>query len=185
MKRVMVLMDDRCGLPRAWATGLPDHLEAVKEAARRQLLQYLNRKKTDGALDPGVGLSSEDFTEHVEYYFAGDTKTYRGFRPMPHGGACGAIVVPAEGDAYPLDPRHDLRNHSPAGFQWGYGGSGPAQLALALLADLTGDDEYAQANYITFKRKCIALLPQGCPWEFDSKVLEKTLAEDDAFKVEA
>jgi hypothetical protein len=34
-----------------------------------------------------------------------------------------------------LDPRTDLRNHSPDGFEFGYGGSGPAQLALAILAD--------------------------------------------------
>jgi hypothetical protein len=37
-----------------------------------------------------------------------------------------------------LDPRLDLYNHSPTGFAWGYGGSGPAQLALALLADVLG-----------------------------------------------
>ena len=41
----------------------------------------------------------------------------------------------------PLDPRPDLRNHSPTGFEWGYGGSGPAELALALLADHFDDDE--------------------------------------------
>lgn len=35
----------------------------------------------------------------------------------------------------PLDPRHDLYNHSPCGFEYGYGGSGPAQLALAILAE--------------------------------------------------
>jgi hypothetical protein len=34
-----------------------------------------------------------------------------------------------------LDPRLDLYNHSPNGFEWGYSGSGPAQLALAILAD--------------------------------------------------
>lgn len=33
-----------------------------------------------------------------------------------------------------LPLRLDLWNHSPTGFNWGYGGSGPAQLALALLA---------------------------------------------------
>lgn len=33
-----------------------------------------------------------------------------------------------------LDSRTDLFNHSPTGFEWGYGGSGPAQLALAILA---------------------------------------------------
>lgn len=32
-----------------------------------------------------------------------------------------------------LNPRLDLFNHSPTGFEWGYGGSGPAQLALAIL----------------------------------------------------
>jgi len=38
-------------------------------------------------------------------------------------------------DGKPLPPRLDLWNHSPAGFEFGYGGSGPAQLALAILAD--------------------------------------------------
>lgn len=37
-------------------------------------------------------------------------------------------------DGKPLPPRLDLRNHSPTGFEWGYSGSGPAQLALAILA---------------------------------------------------
>lgn len=35
----------------------------------------------------------------------------------------------------PLEARTDLGNRSPAGLEWGHGGSGPAQLALALLAD--------------------------------------------------
>lgn len=43
------------------------------------------------------------------------------------------VSVAAGGE--PLDPRADLMNHSPAGFEYGYGGSGPAQLALAILAD--------------------------------------------------
>lgn len=30
--------------------------------------------------------------------------------------------------------------HSPDGFQWGYGGSGPADLALAILVDHLGED---------------------------------------------
>lgn len=35
----------------------------------------------------------------------------------------------------PLDPHfsQQFRNHSPDGFEWGYGGSGPAQLALGIL----------------------------------------------------
>ncbi|HEC66591.1 MAG TPA: hypothetical protein ENI23_15050 [bacterium] len=50
----------------------------------------------------------------------------------------------------PLKLRLDLYNHSPDGFEWGYGGSGPTQLALALLADFMGD-EYALANYHAFR----------------------------------
>ena len=38
-------------------------------------------------------------------------------------------------DDVELSPDDSLkvRNHSPDGFNWGYGGSGPAQLALAIL----------------------------------------------------
>lgn len=39
-----------------------------------------------------------------------------------------------------LDPRisQRVRNHSPEGFEFGYGGSGPAQLALGILIDYFG-----------------------------------------------
>jgi Family of unknown function (DUF6166) len=50
-----------------------------------------------------------------------------------------------------LDPRLDLSNHSPTGFEWGYPGSGPAQLALAILADFLGDDVRAVALHQEFK----------------------------------
>ena len=33
----------------------------------------------------------------------------------------------------------DLYNHSPTGFNWGYGGSGPSQLALARLREAIKD----------------------------------------------
>lgn len=55
-----------------------------------------------------------------------------------------------------LSPRNDLRDHSPDGFEWGYGGSGPAQLALALCADILQDDERARAVYQDFKFRTIA-----------------------------
>ena len=35
----------------------------------------------------------------------------------------------------PLELRLDPFNHSSTGLEWGYGGSGPAHLALAILAD--------------------------------------------------
>jgi hypothetical protein len=55
-----------------------------------------------------------------------------------------------------LDPRFDLRRHSPDGFQWGYGGSGPAQLALALCADVWGNDVVAQVIYQRFKFRWVS-----------------------------
>lgn len=62
-------------------------------------------------------------------------------------------------DGIPLNPRLDLWNHSPAGFEWGYGGSGPAQLSLALLADHLGNDDEAISLHQEFKRMVIADLP--------------------------
>ena len=48
--------------------------------------------------------------------------------------------------------------HSPTGFNWGYGGSGPAQLAFALILDATGNPEAAMKFYQDFKRERIAHL---------------------------
>lgn len=62
-----------------------------------------------------------------------------------------------------LRPRLDLANHSPTGFAWGYEGSGPAQLALALLADVLGDDDRALRLHQRFKRRLVASLPQSEP----------------------
>jgi hypothetical protein len=48
-------------------------------------------------------------------------------------------VTDDEGTVHePLPLRLDLWNHSPTGFNWGYTGSGPSQLALAILADYLG-----------------------------------------------
>jgi hypothetical protein len=61
-------------------------------------------------------------------------------------------------DGRPLNPRLDLWNHSPSGFEWGYPGSGPAQLALALLTDCLGDEE-AVEWHSDFKAAVVAGLP--------------------------
>lgn len=78
-------------------------------------------------------------------------KTYEGRREGY------AVIVTADGR--PLNPRLDLWNHSPTGFEWGYGGSGPAQLALALLADHLADDYQAVLHHQDFKRVVVAQLP--------------------------
>ncbi|KKN11984.1 hypothetical protein LCGC14_1020970 [marine sediment metagenome] len=48
-------------------------------------------------------------------------------------------------------PSLALWNHSPVGFQWGYGGSGPAQLALAILLDFTNAQELSVRLHQKFK----------------------------------
>lgn len=65
------------------------------------------------------------------------------------------VVVGAGGQERPLDLRLDLRSHSPTGFEWGYAGSGPSQLALAICARLVGDLRAVRV-YQTFKETVIA-----------------------------
>ena len=67
-------------------------------------------------------------------------KVYSGTRVlyrdgMTHGEA--SVVVQNVVDGGPSDrrPLTHAPYHSPDGFEWGYAGSGPADLALALLAD--------------------------------------------------
>ena len=65
----------------------------------------------------------------------------------------------------------EIRNHSPTGFEWGYGGSGPAQLALALLVDALGDVEVAEAHYQDFKREVISGL--SASWTITAKQIRE------------
>lgn len=82
-------------------------------------------------------------------------KTYIGHRTED---GCAVTVSDGNGGRG-LDPRFDLRTHSPTGFEWGYGGSGPAQLALALAADVLGDDEAALDVYQRLKFRVVGRLP--------------------------
>ena len=66
----------------------------------------------------------------------------------------------------PLPPRNDLLNHSPCGFAWGYGGSGPAQLALAMLAHAT-DDQAALDWHQHYKRDVIVHLGKDAPFRIE------------------
>lgn len=81
------------------------------------------------------------------------------YKGIPERTAEGGFKVLVDGKLLSPKPSQELYNHSPDGFAWGYGGSGPAQLALALLLDVTKDKEVALANYQTFKGDVIAGLP--------------------------
>ena len=77
-------------------------------------------------------------------------------------------------DGHRLDPRFDLWNHSPTGFEWGYGGSDPAQLALAILADHCGNSEEAFNLHHRFKWAVVAELPHR-EWILTSKNVEQAI----------
>jgi len=68
----------------------------------------------------------------------------------------------------PLDPAPSQKvwNHSPDGFNWGYTGSGPAQLSLAILLRHTGYEELAVRAHQFFKRDMIATLDINEPFSF-------------------
>jgi hypothetical protein len=65
-------------------------------------------------------------------------------------------------------------NHSPTGFEWGYGGSGPAQLALALAANRL-PETLALTIYQRLKRTLVASL--DCGWHLSADRLDALLAE--------
>jgi hypothetical protein len=94
-------------------------------------------------------------------------KVYEGGRSLD-----GAVVTV---DGRKLDPRFDLKVFSPAGFEWTYEGGGPAQLALALLADHWGDGAKALAHHAVFMREVVAQLDNS--WRMDSAEIDAALAK--------
>lgn len=106
-----------------------------------------------------------------------------------HGWRDGNGTAHVTADDKPLNARFDLDNHSPNGFEWGYAGSGPAQLALAILADAIGapmgkkppsgfehDSNkrlMAVRLHQDFKRQFIAGLARNLRWT----ITEKTVLE--------
>jgi len=62
------------------------------------------------------------------------------------------IVVQDNGDEYLL--KH-IERHSPDGFNWGFGGSGPADTALSILTDCLGMEQ-ANRLYQLFKWEFVA-----------------------------
>jgi len=87
---------------------------------------------------------------------------------------CGDVEVSLNGLALPL--HLELVNHSPTGFNWGYSGSGPSQLAFAIIYEyLVRVDNYdrkkakslTQYCYHDFKNEFIATLPQTMDWEIN------------------
>jgi hypothetical protein len=96
------------------------------------------------------------------------------------------VVNSRTGKALDLEASLKVVNHSPTGFCWGYGGSGPAQLALAILLDhFNGDRGRALALYQDFKFKVIARLPQDDNFVLTNAQVESAITEIDVARMKA
>ena len=61
------------------------------------------------------------------------------------------VTVTIDGTVLEAERSLELCDHSPSGFAWGYAGSGPAQLALALLLEAGASDREAMRWHQDFK----------------------------------
>jgi len=85
------------------------------------------------------------------------------------------VTVRNDGHTAELPVRLDLVNHSPDGFEWGYLGSGPAQLSLAILAYITKDDDVALRFYQQFKQDIVSRFDKS--WTLTDKQVTEWLEE--------
>lgn len=113
----------------AWQTHPVENPQGALELALREIVRRERTPRTHGANIYRARRENADENEPLE------------------------PVATVNGRLLPL--RLDLANHSPTGFEWGYSGSGPAQLALAILA-CEFHDEFALEHYQLFKDRAIA-----------------------------
>jgi len=84
----------------------------------------------------------------------------------------GQTILVTEGNAWHFDKnelKHIVR-HSPTGFNWGYGGSGPADTALSILTDCLGLDR-ANQLYQDFKWDFVA--GWGSEWSITEEEIKR------------
>jgi hypothetical protein len=85
----------------------------------------------------------------------------------------GFAMVTVERDGQRLPLLHRVR-HSPDGLNWGYGGSGPADLARSILWEHLGR-EPEPALYQDFTWAFVARFPHGQPWILTGREIERWL----------
>ena len=102
-------------------------------------------------------------------------KVYAGERRGQGAASEVLVTVAVEGVEVPLPSRLDLREHS-VNLEWGYGMGGPAQLALAILANATGNDSYAERHHHWFKQDVVMRLPWD-GWEMPESRVWEWIAE--------
>ncbi|WP_225336416.1 DUF6166 domain-containing protein [Halomicrobium urmianum] len=103
------------------------------------------------------------------------TTTYIGRRRQ------GELVVIRLPEGTELTPERSLGlvTHSPRGFEVGYRGSGPAQLACGLLLDYYDDAQVAREHYIAFRNRVISQLRCDGPaasWHLTGEEIDAAMA---------
>jgi hypothetical protein len=108
-------------------------------------------------------------------------KTYCGYRRVqaandgsPTNSIC-LVSVCVNGRTRALKPRLDIHMHADA-FEWGYGGSGPAQLALALVAECAGRKFAVPRVYRRIKKRLVAKFPRD-GWTLTEERLRDEIAD--------
>ena len=101
-------------------------------------------------------------------------KRYSGIKLNPVGGASSDIMVTVheQFEGRKFLPIGDLKHriyHSPSGFNWGYAGSGPADLARSILWDHLGK-EPPHVLYMAFKEQFVAGWKDE--WEINSREIQ-------------
>ena len=92
-------------------------------------------------------------------------KIYRGRRMNPVDETLSDVLIAVDGK-----PLKQVVRHSPTGMEWGFGGSGPADLALSILTDVLGGRvELADLYYQEFKMDFVAA------WENEWSLPETTI----------
>jgi Family of unknown function (DUF6166) len=90
------------------------------------------------------------------------------------------VVINGKGKQLDLEASLKVVNHSPTGFCWGYLGSGPAQLALAILLDhFNGDRERALSIYQDFKSRVVVGLDIDKDFVLTDQQIETAISEID------
>ncbi len=103
-------------------------------------------------------------------------KTYKG-RRIEDGSYSSDVSITIDGVDFEksmLEESLKLRYHSPTGFNWGYSGSGPHQLALALLLHVTNDPYITESHYGNFVMEYVS--QWGNNWEITDEQIKTWVA---------
>lgn len=91
------------------------------------------------------------------------------------------VFVVRDGRVRFLDPRYDLEKFSLDGLSWGYAGSAPSQLAIAMLMEVLGDWKRVKGLYPRFHDHFVMKLPKNANWTADGSdilAMALTIARD-------